>query len=39
MLAGREIGDGVVARACREAQARFMRAPEFAPEPRQSKYR
>jgi hypothetical protein len=28
MLRGREIGDGVVARAVREAQAQFMRAPE-----------
>ena len=39
LLNGHEIGDGVVARAAREAQARFMRAPDFAYEARQSKYR
>ena len=33
------IGDGVVARARAEAQARSMRAPDFAYEARESKYR
>jgi hypothetical protein len=39
LLNDHEIGDGVVARAAREAKARFLRAPEFAVEPRQTKYR
>jgi len=28
-LAGRELGDGIVARVCAEAQKRFWRAPEL----------
>jgi hypothetical protein len=39
LLNGHELGDGVVARAAREAQRRFMRAPELADESRQGKYR
>jgi hypothetical protein len=31
LLRGRELGDGIVARAAREAQRQFMRAPELEP--------
>ena len=37
LLNGYEIGDRVIAPACREAQRRFMRAPEL--ESRQSNWR
>ena len=38
MLDGREISDGMVARAAKEAQRRFWRAPDLSHD-RQSKYR
>jgi hypothetical protein len=38
LLNGHELGDGIVARAAREAQAKFLRPPDLARKNGQSKY-
>jgi hypothetical protein len=37
-LDGRELGDGVVGRVCREIQARYWKAPDFSRAAGSSKY-